>query len=265
MCHSVLPGMSSGLKFVLLIGLALTGSAYCVEPATESPIDTIVDSASVERWGRVSIDGRVVDNGQLFDTLDVYFETGGIDLAGYVLKLGLASQLLDVIDILPGEIIDSCGWDMFYANRVAPRPEVSQISDLWQITALAQIGAVEDPPVCFGFERPVSLARLVVSSVHVPLAPDTSVALFFYWETCGDNVLSDREGASIIISDTVVNFYPITFETERDSFPTCSGSPPECVSATATNKPRRLTEFRNGGVEFRLKIDSAEPDSGSVK
>ncbi len=256
--------MNSVLQVAPVLFCILVATVFGAQDSTESTNDTTVDLTNGERWCRVSIDSRVVDDGQLFDTLDIYFESEGIDLAGYMLKLGLASHLLDVIDILPGEIIDSCGWEMFYANRVAPRPDAPQISDLWKITALAQMGMGEEGPVCFGFERPVSLARIVVSSVHVPLAPDTSVALFFYWEACGDNVLSDREGASIIVSDTVVNFCPIIFETKIDSFPTCYGSPPECVSATATNMPRRLTEFRNGGVEFRLMIDSTEPDSNSA-
>jgi hypothetical protein len=120
-----------------------------------------------------------------------------------------------------------------------------------------------EAPVCFGFDRPVSLARLVVSSLHVPIAPDTSVAVFFYWEACRDNVLSDKEGASILVSDSVINSYPITIETEPNQFPTCHGTPAECISPEVANVPRRLVDFQNGGVEFRLRIDPPEEDSSS--
>ena len=254
--------MKSSLKIALILSLSLSGSAWCAAGIEQNTNDSVVDTLAGNLWCRVGVDHVTVDDGQLYDTLNVFFETGGVDLAGYVLKLGLANHLVGIVEILPGEIIDSCGWEMFRANRIVARPEAPQISELWQITALAQIGLSEDPPVCFGFDRPVSLARLVVSSVHVPIAPDTLVAIFFYWETCRDNVLSDREGASIIVSDTIINFCPIGLETERDQFPTCHGTPQECISPTAANIPRRLVEFRNGGVEFRLRIDPAEPDSG---
>ncbi|MCD6250549.1 MAG: hypothetical protein J7J98_09490 [candidate division Zixibacteria bacterium] len=253
--------MKSSLKIALILSLTLVGSAWCAAGTEQSTSNTVVDTSAENLWCRVGVDHVTVDDGQLYDTLDVYFETGGIDLAGYVLKLGLASHLVGIVEILPGEIIDSCGWEMFRANRITPNPVASQIFELWQITALAQIGLSEAPPICFGFDRPVSLARLVVSSVHVPIAPDTSIAIFFYWEACRDNVLSDREGASILVSDTVINSCPIVFETERDQFPTCYGTPSKCISPTAVNIPRRLIEFQNGGVEFRLRIDPADPDS----
>jgi len=255
--------MKTGLKVALVLSLTLVGPAWCAAETEQNTSDTVVDTSTENLWCRVGVDHLLIDNGQLYDTLDVFFETGGIDLAGYVLKLGLASHLVGIIEILPGEIIDSCGWEMFRANRITPRPAAPAISELWQITALAQVGLGEEAPVCFGFDRPVSLARLVVSSVHIPIAPDTAIAIFFYWEACRDNVLSDREGASILVSDTVVSFCPVTFETGRDQFPTCHGTPPRCISPTAANIPRRLVEFRNGGVEFRLRVDPADPDSSS--
>lgn len=245
-------------KTSLILSLVLGASVCLRGETTEDTNRAVGDTASTSPWCRVGIDHLTIDNGQLYDTLDLYFESDRIDLAGYVLKLGLAGQLVGLIEILPGEIIDSCGWEMFRANRVTPQPAAPQISELWQITALAQMGMRPDGPICFGFDRPVSLARLVVSSLHVPLAPDTSVAIFFYWESCRDNVLSDREGASILVSDTVANSCPITFETEREQFPTTHGTPPECISSRAANAPRRLVEFQNGGIEFRLKIKIVE-------
>jgi len=102
---------------------------------------------------------------------------------------------------------------------------------------------------------------VVVSSVHVQVVPDTTAGVFFYWESCRDNVVSDREGASILISDTVYDCFSITPDADPDQFPTRHGTPPECISPHAADPPRRLVEFHNGGVEFKLDLDRLERDS----
>jgi len=250
-------------SFVALI-FAVSGGAYS-ENLTDSVSDSLrgkpgasemlsSDSVLAPRVV-VTIDTLPVDGSTFNDTLDIIVETRGIELAACQFKLAVASGQLDIVAILPGEMIDSCRWDMFKARQSTPVEQDGAPHEIWQITAIAQGISDKKVPVCYGLRRPATFARLVVSGTHPPDEPDSTAAIFFYWESCRDNVISDRQGSSILISDTVLDRVPVSFETEREQFPTRFGSLGKCVSHRAPNKPRRLLEFRNGGVWFRAGSD----------
>lgn len=203
----------------------------------------------------ISIDTLLVDDMTFDDSIDVIVETQGIEMAACQLKLAVASRYLDIVAILPGEMIDSCKWDMFKARQTTPVGQEGAPREIWQITAIAQGMSDKKAPVCYGLKRPAIFARLVVSGAHSLNEPDTTAAIFFYWESCRDNVISDRQGSSILISDTVLDRLPVSLETDRDKFPTRFGSLGKCVSHRAAEKPRRLVEFRNGGVRLRAGVD----------
>lgn len=231
-------------------------AAAQVVPDTGYLNDAVPGDSVPETGSRclVKIERVLVEDGELYDTLDILVESGGVDLAGCVLKLAIQNPYVDIIEILPGEIIDSCGWELFRAGEVeAQHPALGPL-EIWQVTTLAQGITGRQQTICFGFDRPASLARVVVSSAHVPVVPDTNAAIFFFWESCRDNVISDREGESLLVSDTVCSSVPIALHTERDQFPTLFGTPSECISPRALAPPRRRVEFHNGGVEFQLKI-----------
>jgi len=212
----------------------------------------------------IQISSLLIEDMKLDDTLDLIVETGEIEIGGVVLKIATANMAVHIVDILPGELIDSCGWEMFDARQVTSKDQ-SAPREVWQITTLAQGFSGKKKPVCFGFDRPAVLARLVVSSAHRPSVADTTAEIFFYWESCRDNVISDRDGASVLISDTVLDVLPAICATEREVFPTRYGSPLICVSPRAKHPPRRLFEFRNGGVTFKFDGGPGASDSTGVK
>jgi len=225
------------------------------------PADTAADSVETEPRCIFRIDRLLISDGDLHDTLDIMVESAGFEMGGCLLKIGIRSSFVDIVEILPGEMIDSCGWHLFRADEVRSQNPESASVELWQITTLAQSFSGGKKPLCYRIDRPVSLARVVVSSVHVPVVPDTTAAVFFYWESCRDNVVSDRKGASILVSDTVYDCFSITPDADPDQFPTRHGTPPECISPHAAHAPRRLVEFYNGGVAFKLDLDRLERDS----
>jgi hypothetical protein len=226
------------------------------------PDSTQTDS-SLQQHCVIRISTLLVEDMKLDDTLDLIIEANGIEISGCLLKLTAASDVVDIVDILPGELVDSCGWEMFDARqtpsdvRIGPR-------EIWQITVMAQGVSGRKKPICFGFDRPAVLARLIVSSAHRPSVADTTAEIFFYWESCRDNALSDRKGA-LLISDSVWDVLPALYTTERDGFPNRHGSPPSCVNPRARTAPRRQVEFRNGGVEFRFKLETPVVDSSSTQ
>ncbi|MCX6833582.1 MAG: hypothetical protein NTW07_00360, partial [candidate division Zixibacteria bacterium] len=212
----------------------------------------------------IQISSLLVDDMKLDDTLDLTVEANGIEIGGCVFKLAVANNIVDIVDILPGELVDSCRWDMFDAHQITTNDEAAP-REVWQITTLTQGVSGRKKPVCFGFDRPAVLARLVVSSAHRPSVADTTAEIFFYWESCRDNILSSREGASVLVSDTVLDVVPAIYTTERGTFPTRYGSPANCVSPRAKYPPRRLVDFRNGGVTFKFNGGPGASDSSVAK
>lgn len=220
-------------------------------PVVNDPV--VKATAEVTPRCFISIDQIEISDGQLDDTLNVMIETIGFELGGCVLRIGVSNSLVNIVDILPGEIVDSCEWDMFRVSKTAQPTGAPNQLQVWQISGLVQGISGGEEPDCHRFDRPASLARIVVSSAHRSIVADTSVALFFYWESCRDNVISDSKGASILISDTVRQYSAPGLETAADQFPTIHGTPSECVSDQAVAPPRRLINFQAGGVEFRLR------------
>ena len=241
---------------------------------TDAPLDSLKRSlpsrpdstqavSSTRQHCVIQISTLRVEDMKLDDTLDLIVETGGVEIGGWVLKLAVASDVVDIVDILPGELADSCGWEMFDARQI-PSDVRTGPREIWQITVMAHGLSFKKKPICFGFDRPAVLARLVLSSAHRPSVSDTTAEVFFYWEYCRDNALSDRKGVSLI-SDSVLDALPVVYKTGRDGFPTRYGLPPSCISPTTRNLPLRLVEFRNGGVEFRFKLDAPVVDSSSAR
>lgn len=250
------------MRFIIesLVGLGIVLSTSPVASAQEvSALSSVTNSASdtvtASVFCHLKIETVTVDDMSLDDTLDVTIDASGFDLAGFSLRIAVSAFQVDILEVLPGEVVDSCGWNMFTARPAVSSGIQPSPHDVWQISGLARGMADTAGPPCYAFDRPATLARLVVSSSHLPSVADTSAAVFFYWETCRDNVLSDTRGLSIMISDSVAFTVPVPLGTERERFPTVFGAPPECTSSRAHAAPRRVVDFASGGVIFRYDPD----------
>ncbi|MEA3297783.1 MAG: hypothetical protein U9R56_07960, partial [candidate division Zixibacteria bacterium] len=224
------------------------------------PSDTMSIDSLVVMMPRyvLSIERMTVTTMKVCDTLDVYLESFGKPIAGFDLKLATASHLISILDVLPGEIYDSCSWEFFNARQVNTSRWENYPPFLWQAVALAETVPDGKQPVCLGFDRKTSLIRLVVSSEHIPLVSDTTVAVFFFWEDCSDNTLSNATGDTLAMSVQVFDYFEADDYERKSIFPTRRGTPRQCIDPATVNKPLRLIEFHNGGVEFRMDIN---PDS----
>lgn len=216
----------------------------------------------------VSIERMVINNGRILDTLDIDLEAGNNLLAGFDFRVGVESEFIEILKILPGEILDSCSWEFFNAKAVEPAERVNYPRSVWHVVALAELIPDETRPACFGFNRPASLVRVVVSSEHVELVPDTTAAVYFFWERCSDNSIAGIRGDTLSISDQLYDYYPMRdYETEG-IFPTRLGAPNQCIDPSVKNRPIRRIDFHNGGVEFELRLlpkqSSDSADSGAT-
>ncbi|MCP4685384.1 MAG: hypothetical protein GY867_08040 [bacterium] len=247
--------MRTTIAVILLIA-CLFGSLMAQEPEVDDPPS--IDSAeTVEvRDARyvVKIDRLKVTDGGVYDTLDIILDSYGSTVGGFDLKIAADSPFLEITEVLKGEIPDSCQWEFFNVRRITAGGVEGEPSTLWKITALAEFMTDSTEVPCYGFDRPASMVRLVVSSVHVDQVQDMSIPIFFYWQMCADNSVSGAEGNQMLVSKQVFDYYDVALESSPDIFPTRFGTPQQCINPSLVNGPVRAVEFHNGGVEFELDI-----------
>ncbi len=241
------------LVLTALMILICTAGAAAIEPSG-SPADTAGTSADSLLPPRyvLQIERLETTRRSLLDTLDVTLETFGHTVAAFGLKIGSTHPAVDIIGILPGALVDTCGWDFFRADRVDTKSEANMPRTLWKAVALSKTTPDTTRPDCVGFRSKITIARLIVATPPSARFTDTLAPLFFYWEDCRDNALSDASGQSLMFSSRVFDYLPVPLADKPDVFPTRLGTPTQCIKVNAVNPPRRTVEFHNGGVLFTL-------------
>lgn len=235
-----------------------------IPPDSLSP-DTLIDlSSKLPDRVLLSIERAEVSTGRIYDTLDLSVHAFGYPVAGFDIKLAVNSHIIDIVDILPGEVYDSCNWAFFDSRSMPNAGREGYPAQLWQAIALAETVPGEDGPVCFGFERKASLLRIVVASSPTAMIDDTSVAIYFLWEDCTDNTLADRSGNVLLYSRQVHDYFAVQDRDGEGRFPTRHGAPKSCVDLGANNPPIRRISLHNGGVAFRLDLTKPIADSSSA-
>ncbi len=198
-----------------------------------------------------------IGDGHLYDTIDVLLESNGHTMAGFDLKIAVASDLVEIADIIPGVIYDSCRWEFFHAGPVR---DIESKADyppvLWQIVALAEAVPDQVRPRCYGLDRTASLLRIVFAGASREILTDTAVPLFFFWEDCTDNTISGRTGDTMFVSAAIFDYIGDQLPESRGLFPTRRGTPQQCISPAQAGRILRELDLHNGGVRFRFAADT---------
>ncbi len=210
---------------------------------------------------RISIERVTVNNMQLNDTVDINLESGSTPIAGFELKIAIDSRLIDVVEVLPGRIPDSCGWEFFNARRITTDQDLNRPVNLWQIVALSETVPGGKAPLCHSFDSDASIARLVLSSEHAGLVENQSIPIYFYWEDCTDNTVSGLSGTTLALSKHVYHYISVPDPVSGGRFPNITGAVPECIDPSTRNQPKRMIDFHNGGILCRLKFEDLSVDS----
>lgn len=248
---SILILASSGSGVTAPVNSTLTSVR---DTLSRAPTDILTDDTSRII---VRIESRTVLGRRINDTLDVTLESFGSQIAGFDFKIGTNTRYLNIIKVLPGRIVDSCRWELFSARPVGTDTLPDRPSQLWHAVGLAKMFIDSTTPTCFGFDTVASILRLVVSNEHILQMPETTAAIFFFWEDCRDNTLSGRSGRSLAISSHVLDFYPVDLPEAKGALPTRRGAPNQCIVPSKPNVPIRRIEFRNGGIQYVIRT----PDS----
>ena len=238
----------------LLLCVHAVALAGAEKPAVPNGDDTL----------RVSIGQITVTDMQIYDTLPVTLQAGGYSISAFDLRLGCHSQYMEIIEILPGDLPDSCRWEFFNARKETVDAESRRPQSLWQVVAIAEMVPDSVHPVCYVLGREATLAKLVLSSGEGSRIPDTVTPVYFWWESCSDNTISDQSGNKLMMSTQVFDFFGKPFDAIKGAFPSGAGTPDRCIKAAAANPPVRRLEFHNGGVISRFDPGDILKDSAAT-
>ena len=207
------------------------------------------DSTKADRsYYKITIETESYFLGQLIDTIDISIESSGKPIGGVDIKIGFDSPALEILEIIPGEIPDSCGWKFFNTRDVSFKTSAEAPIGVWQILAMAEFGGDTVSADCYGFDRKASIAKLVihVDSSQIDLETDSMLQIFFYWQDCGDNTVTNISGDSLFLSANLADK-----KSAPRALPSRIGAPASCINPKAQNKPVRGVEFQSGGVRIR--------------
>jgi hypothetical protein len=207
--------------------------------------------------------GHVASAGtEVPDTVLVTLGAHGYGISAFDFKIGCDSRAVDILNVLPGRLSDSCCWKFFSARRLDSGQKVNRPRSLWQAVAVAEVVPDSTRPVCYGFDGDVSILKVVLSRGEAATGADSVVPIFFFWEDCGDNTISDKSGDGLLMS------VPVTVggelpDSAGGTFPNRAGALPDCVKVGSRYRPHRMIDFHSGAIEFRH--GSGEPSGDSSK
>jgi len=218
-------------------------------------------TAADELFQTVSIERLCPDSTEIADTLEVTISPE-YAIGGFDFKIATDSRSVSVVDILPGELIDSCRWEYFKARPMSlTLSGDSHLTALWQVVGLAEMFATGDTVLCRRFDRDVSLMRIALTFNSSRLPRDTAAAVFSYWSDCGDNTVSVSSGDTLSVSVRVEDFFEPSWPDTGGHFPTHLGALPQCISDKAEGRILPRLVFRNGGVRLPFYFGEARADS----
>ena len=185
-------------------------------------------------------------------------------MGGFDFLIQYDNSVLTLFDVMSGDFIDNCDWE-YFTWRVGPFGNCGDgcPSGMIRIVAMAEYNDGANHPICFdnnpGFVKLATLKFLVSNDrtyecMFVPIR--------FIWIDCGDNTVSDVDGARLFTTRTVWDYvgegggfddyYEVTNidNTDPPYFPTIYGSPVFCDSVDGKIPQYRYIDFYNGGVDI---------------
>jgi hypothetical protein len=184
---------------------------------------------------------------------DVYtvMEMGGYDfLISYAHSLGA----LTFMSAEPGDLLVQGEWE-YFTYRFGPFGNCGSAcpSGLVRITAMAETNDGSHTAVDFDNsegDNVLAVMKFYVSNdrtYNCYFAP-----VEFYWIDCGDNTISSKEGDTLFLERSIVDFEcdPVVLPSGYDQLPGYWGVPDACLEEWLKTFPYRGIDFKNGGFKI---------------
>ena len=184
------------------------------------------------------------------DTIDLLVEGNGREYAAFDFKIGSDSKNFEIMQVLKGAICDSCNWEFFNVKKLAAI-ETLDIAGMWQIVSLADMMPDSVQPGCYGWAGAGSVARVVIEKRREPITRTVIDSIFFIWEDCSDNTISERSGIVLAISlDTQSDSTNSSGSSPGRSFPNIEAAPSDCIKPDKADRVKRLIRLSRGEIRY---------------
>ncbi len=185
-----------------------------------------------------------VPQGNVFE-IPIQFENSGAprQFGGFDLLISYDTSAVTYIEADEGQLLDDCNWEYFHA--------VDNGAGLLRIVSIADINNGPKAPSCFLESDSGVLADITFQTKFKDTLYCNTFPIRFYWEDCGDNLLSNRTGDTLLTSNHVWDWMLSGYIEQDDVFPTIHGAPDSCLAIQKDLSPvLRLVDCYNGYVEI---------------
>jgi len=235
-----------------------TSGTYCFEiTATDacpdcSVTDTVCVEIEIDECLQVQIEK--VHNalqGQHTD-VDIFLNGSGKELGGYDLLVQYEQTALMAMQVLPGKLIEDCGWE-YFTWRFGASGQCGGCPDgLLRIVAMAETNNGAYHPGCYLAGGIGTLATIDFFVSNDRTLECQYIPVRFFWIECGDNNFSSKRGDTLWLSREVFDFEFNNITDYTYGFPGWVGAPDSCLLGGGPDKPApiRCVDYTNGGVDI---------------
>lgn len=195
-----------------------------------------------------------------YQDVSLTLQDATLEMGGFDFLLAYDASALSLTDVTPGDLLDTCDWEYFtYRTGAEGNCGTGCPSGMVRIVALAETNNGANHPVCFGAPDtdPHELATMQFLVTNDRTYSCQYIPIRFYWNDCGDNMISSVAGDTTYIDKAIYNFDSTLVWNEEDSigFPESTrpqgvGAPDNCLNSNP-NKPSpvRYIDFIYGGID----------------
>lgn len=232
-----------------------TTGIYCFKiTATDDCGQVSTDSVCIE----IQIDECVhvqiekvhkVIQGQ-YQLVDIFLNGSGKELGGYDFLIAYDASALIATRILPGNLIETCGWE-YFSYRFGPFGNCSNgcPTGLLRIVALAETNNGAYHPGCFLNGMVGTLASIEFLISNDRTLECQFVPISFFWIDCADNSFASRHGDTMWVDRTIYDFEFNNITNHNYGLPGYYGVPNSCLIGEKI-VPMRCVDFINGGIDI---------------
>ncbi len=196
-----------------------------------------------------------------YTMVSLTLENNSLEMGGFDFLIAYDASALAFAEASPGQLLEDCDWEYFtYRHGVEGNCGDACPSGLLRIIAMAETNDGVQKPSCYGppDTEPHELAKMKFMISDDRTLECQYVPITFFWDDCGDNMISGVDGNDTYIDRAVFGFAGdvIWDEQDDDGFPESArllhvGAPDLCLNPDPDKPtPLRFIDFVNGGVDI---------------
>lgn len=144
-----------------------------------------------------------------YTIVPIFIENTALTMGGFDFLIAYDAAALTAVEVRPGGMLDSCGWE-YFTYRLGAQGNCGSgcPSGMLRIVAVAETNNGNNHPTCYGppDTDPHELATMEFFVSNDRTFECQYVPIKFFWNDCGDNTVSNTLGDVTYISNHVYDF-----------------------------------------------------------